>query len=170
MTMLMKQLRWIVVLLAVPGWTSAARAQAGDTAVIRRELARRCPGGEVRLALASADTVRGYCGFVEDSRLLVRHASDEWRVPLEQVEALWIRRGSAGSGARMGAIIGGVGLGALGLFVGNGLCDAASGCGRDTALLGVTGAILGTLGGAAFGGVVGHNVHAWELRYPRRRW
>jgi hypothetical protein len=166
----MKHLRWIAVLLAVLAWTAPARAQAGDTAVIRRELARRCPGGEVRVALASADTVRGYCGFVEDSRLLVRHASDEWRVPLEQVEALWVRRRSSGSGARTGAIIGGVGLGAFGLFLGNGLCDAASGCGSDAALLGLTGAVLGTLGGAAIGGLIGHNVHAWDMRYPKRRW
>lgn len=170
MIILMLRPRWFIVLLAVLAWTAPARAQAGDTAVIRRELARRCPGGEVRLALASADTVRGYCGFVDDSRLLVRHAGDEWRVPLEQVEALWIRRRHTGSGARMGAIIGGVGLGALGLFVGNGLCDAASGCGSDTAFLGLTGAIVGSLGGAAAGGIIGSTMNGWDQRYPKPRW
>jgi hypothetical protein len=166
----MKLLRWIVPLLAALAWTAPARAQAGDTAIIRRELAGRCPGAEVRLALANTDTVRGYCGFLDDDRLRVRWAADERDIPLEQVEALWIRTRGGGTGARWGALIGGVGLGAFGLFLGNGLCEAASGCGSDAAFLGLGGAILGSLSGAGIGGMIGHNVNAWDLRYPRPRW
>jgi hypothetical protein len=167
-TVAMKHAGWIAVLLAVLAWAAPARAQAGDTAVIRRQLAGPCPGGEVRLALASADTVRGYCGFIEDSRLLVRRASDEWRVPLEQVEALWVRRRGTASGARTGAIIGGVTLGAFGLLAGPPLCDAW-GCGSGRAVLGLTGAVLGALGGAGIGGLIGSTVNTWDQRYPTSR-
>lgn len=165
----MKLLRWTVVLFALLAWTVPARAQAGETAVIRRELARRCPGAEVRLALASADTLRGYCGFVEDRRLTVRWMTEARDVPLEQVEALWIRTRGTGTGARTGAILGGLGLATFGFIVGNGLCDDTAGCGSDTAYLAGAGGVLGALAGAGIGALIGHNVHAWDQRYPTPR-
>lgn len=165
----MRVLRWMAVLIALLAWTAPARAQAGDTAVIRSELAGRCPGAEVRLALANTDTVRGYCGFLEDDRLRVRWAADVRDVPLEQVEALWIRTRGTGTGARWGALIGGLGLGGFGLFLGNGLCEAASGCGSDASFLGLGGAIVGALAGAGVGGLIGGSVNAWDQRYPKPR-
>lgn len=162
----MKFVRLAALLLAVLTWVAPARAQAGDTAAIRRHLSRACPGGEVRLALANADTLRGYCGFVQDDRLVVRRGTDERRVPLEQVEALWVRTRGTGSGTRAGAVIGGLGLAGAFMFVANGICDNGAGCGSDVLQVGAIGGFLGALAGAATGGMIGSRVNGWVQRYP----
>ena len=153
-----------VLLAAALAFAGPACAQA-DTARITTALWAACPGAEVRVA-AAADSVRGYCGPIEDGRLVVRHRTDEWRIPLTQIDSVWVRQRTTGTGVRRGALWGAVALGGFGLWVGHGLCESPSGCGSDAMQVAGVGALLGALGGLLIGGFIGHTVSVWDRRYP----
>ena len=152
----------VAAVLALPGRASAQT----DTARVATALGRVCPGAEIRVAVAPADTVRGSCGPLQDGRLVVRHMTDEWRIPLADIGGAWVRRRTTGSGARTGMAVGAIALGGFGFFLGNGLCGAASGCGNDHLKMAGLSAVLGALGGALIGSALGHGVQVWERRYP----
>ena len=164
----MKLFRITALLLAALAWGTPARAQSADTSAAATALRPLCPGAEVRLAFAPADTVQGYCGRVEDGRLLVRWGVDEWQVPLAQVEGVWVRRRAAGGGASRGAVIGGILMAVAGGVIVNSMCESPSGCGATGSLIGAAvGGVLGALGGAGIGGMAGAAAAGWDRRYPR---
>lgn len=162
----MKLLRFAALLLAVLAWARPARAQERDSAALHRAVSTVCPGARVRLAVAPADTVSGHCGWPEDGRLPVRWGGEERRVPLGDVEALWVRERGTASGARAGAIIGGLAAAGFGMYLANGLCDDTAGCGSDTLSVGVLLGFIGAFAGAATGGMIGGTTTGWDRRYP----
>jgi hypothetical protein len=163
---MMKAGRFAVLLLAALAWGSPARAQAADTSAITTALWTDCPGAEVRLALASAETVRGRCDGFAGGSLVVRRGMDEWRVPLAEVDSAWVRGFGARHGDLIGGIAGGAAVGGAAVFVFNGICDAASGCGGDILLGGALATFIGYFSGSLFGGIIGRTVNGWDRRYP----
>ena len=162
----MKLVRFAALLLVALAWGTPARAQSPDTSAITSALWTDCPGAEVRLALASAETVRGRCDGLAGGRLVVRRGVNEWLVPVAEIDSAWVRGFGARHGDLIGGIVGGVALGGAAMFVGNGLCDAASGCGSDTLAAGALAAFIGYFSGSLIGGIIGRTVNGWDRRYP----
>lgn len=162
----MKFVRFAALLLAALACGTPARAQAADTSAVTTALWTDCPGAEVRLALASAETVRGRCDGFAGGRLVVRRGVDEWLVPVAEIDSVWVRGFGARHGDLIGGIVGGVALGGAAVFVFNGICDAPSGCGGDTLTAGALAAFIGYFTGSLFGGMIGRTVDGWDRRYP----
>lgn len=162
----MKLFRFALPLLAAAlSWAAPAAAQV-DTVALWRALAPSCPGAEVRLALVTADSLRGYCGRVDYGRMVVRQGTDERQVALAQIDSVWVRtRGTAGV-ARLGGFIGGLTVGGALYYVSNGLCDDTAGCGSETTVAAGLGALVGYLSGSFLGGLIGRTMTVWDRRYP----
>ena len=105
-----------------------------------------------------------------DMLLSTTPAEQARRVPVDRLEALWIRKRSTGKGAKIGAISGGalgVGLGMIigpiieNLDCGRELCDNPS----RFVVAGVFGA-FGTLAGAGTGALIGYLVRVWSPVWP----
>lgn len=143
------------------------RAQTADTTAITTALRTACPGSLVRVATRTDGVVQGRCGTVQDGRLLVRAAGGERGVELVQIDTVWLRQRSTGRGAAIGAVVGGLGLGLLGLSAGHGLCEQPNGCGREPYTIAGVGALVGLLGGTVIGGIAGYHVTTWDRRHPR---
>ncbi|HEX6368944.1 MAG TPA: hypothetical protein VF006_08425 [Longimicrobium sp.] len=163
----MKLVPFAALVLAALAWCTPARAQAADPSAITAALRPLCPGAEVRLAVAPADTVQGYCGRVEDGRLLVRWGADEWRVPLAQVEGVWVRRRATGDGGSRGAVYGAIAMAVVGGVIVNSMCESPAGCGARGPLIGAAvGGVFGALAGAGIGGMTDAAAAGWGRRYP----
>lgn len=143
-----------------------ARAQLPDTSAITTALWTACPGARIRVA-AGDSLVQGRCGPVRDGRLIVTSAGGERAIQLVQIDTVWLRRRATGRGAAVGAVVGGVALGLLGLGAGHGLCEQPNGCGSEPYQIAAVAAFTGVLGGSLTGGFIGYNVTAWSRRYPR---
>jgi hypothetical protein len=88
-------------------------------------------------------------------------------IPIESIEAIWVRHGSIGNGAIWGA----TGFGVIGIVIGltiNGLChnldesENPEGCPEYIAY----GAAIGATGGAVFGAAIGAATIRWQQVYP----
>ena len=86
-------------------------------------------------------------------------------VPLPSVEALWVRGTAAKQGALLGILAGVVVGGAMGLFVGEVICDGPD-CQASTAGTVLTFGALGAGAGAGVGVLVGLAVPKWHARFP----
>ena len=163
----MSMRRYLVPVVLSSALTATARAQtpegAGpDVRSAAVAATRLSLGTEVRVA-AGGRYLRGALAGVTDADAVVIYARDGRAVlPLAAVDTLWVRRSFAGRGARMGAVTGGIGLGALGAVAAVGLGGRG---GEIVQLIGV-GAAVGTAGGALLGAAVGGLVRRWERRHP----
>jgi hypothetical protein len=86
-------------------------------------------------------------------------------VLLPEVEALWVRGSGAKQGALIGALAGVVVGGAMGLFVGEVICDNPD-CQASTPGTIATFGALGAAVGAGGGVLVGLVVRRWHARFP----
>ena len=124
-------------------------------------------GQRVRVRAADALSIEGVFLGVEgqDMLLSTTGAEQALRVPVDRLEALWVRKRATRKGAFIGAITGGaVGVG-FGLFIGEVLCNDAD-CEANTlgaaALVGAFGAGAGAAGGA----LIGYLVQGWSAVWP----
>lgn len=150
---------------AAVSWTAPAHSQI-DTVAVWKALAPACPGAEVRLALVTADSVRGQCGRVDYGRLMLREGAGERQIALAQIDSVWVRARGTASVARAGGIIGALTVGGTFMIAVNGLCESPSGCGSDPYVAGGLGALLGYLSGSLFGSLIGRTMTVWDRRYP----
>ena len=93
----------------------------------------------------------------QDMLLRTTPAEQARRVPVDRLEALWVRKRATRKGAKIGAITGGVlGVG-FGIIIGEVLCNDED-CEADTVKaalgLGALGAIAGAIPGALIGYLV----------------
>ena len=134
-----------------------------------RDLVRITGGGTTHYGYVGAVSASGLERFRPETSM-DRTAAPVELIPWERVERLERRVGSAGSGAKHGAITFGLGGVLLGVAVG-GAVDAMAGGGSSGGAMAAGGAIgglsLGALGGL-LGAGVGAAVHQWDPVYVRR--
>ena len=124
-------------------------------------------GQRVRVRAADALSIEGVFLGLEgpDMLLSTTRAGPTQRVPIDRLEALWVRKRATRKGALIGAITGGaVGIG-FGLFIGEVLCnnpDCEAGTFEAAALVGAFGAGAGAAGGA----LIGFLVRGWSAIWP----
>ena len=124
-------------------------------------------GQRVRVRAADALSIEGvFLGLEgQDMLLSTTRAGPGRRVPVDRLEALWVRKRATRKGAFIGAITGGaVGVG-FGLFIGEVLCndaDCEAGTLGAAALVGAFGAGAGAAGGA----LIGYLVQGWSAVWP----
>lgn len=153
------------MLVAALAWGAPARAQAADTAAITTALWTACPGADVRLTVRSGEWVTGRCGEMREGRLLLRADDGERRIPLIDVDSLWVRRSLQSEAAVVLGVLGGV----AGGFYANGRDPGECfefGCDGERLVATLRGAAIGTLGGAAVGVIAGSRLTRWRLRVP----
>jgi len=154
-----------LIALSLATRPAAAQRVADRSTDLRAQLAA-LPGSAVRVSRGGA-LVEGYALNVRGDTLLLRAADDMSTVAvlLSETDTLWTRKGNAGRGAAIGAVLGGLGLGAFGVMVGSGLCESSS-CGSDIAELGILSTAVGLAGGALVGAVAGSFVRTWHRLGP----
>ena len=92
--------------------------------------------------------------------------SDTVLPAMESVTHVWRRHHHAATGAAIGGIVGGFGLGILSAAAVSGMCET-SGCGGDAVAALGAGAVVGGLGGMLVGAIVGSFVPGWILVWQR---
>jgi hypothetical protein len=145
-------------------------AQADTTSAGIARLRRACEGSVARVLTTSGENVRGRCGPVEDTRLVVLSEDDRVReIPFGTVEGLWVRRSGVRQGASTGALIGGVGGAAWAVLVVSALCGEGGGddgCQEDMLIGAIAGGAAGSLTGLVVGGAIGSVTRVWVRVYP----
>lgn len=154
--------------LAAAGFLSPGRADAQrvDTLRVSTALWTACPGGTVRLAVRSPETVIGRCGSVADGRLLVQTQDSTRQVELSEVRGLWVRKSRIAESTVLLALAGFVVGYSIGVPGEEPVC-VPGGCTQEsrTADNG-RGAGVGVVAGAALGLIVGSRIIHWDQRYP----
>ena len=144
---------------------SEGQAVAQSPGILAPILSELRPGSGVRVRAADALRVEGSFLALEGPQMLVDRDAEVYRVPVDRIEALWVRRPATGRGALLGAMAGTVIGGVLGVLAGEVLCDDG-GCSWSTleavGLLGASGAVLGLAGGA----LIGSSTSMWRLAWP----
>lgn len=149
-------LLFCAAILAVP----CARAQTAPDSLLRLK-----PGTTVRvetLALLKFDSA--LLRATGDTLVVAGAPGQQTNLPLRDLNAVWKRGRATKTGAVIGGIVGAVGLGILGAFVGG----IAEGEGADTTAGSgaVYGAIGGAAGGALVGALIGSAIPKWHRCYP----
>lgn len=153
------------VLLAGPLAAQAADTTTPDVPRLRQA----CAGSMVQVTTTAGQDVRGRCGPVEDTRLVVQDTAGRvWEVPYASLQSLRVRRSGARRGAAVGALAGGIVAGVWVGLASDLLCngDGGSGCGDDVLLGSLLGAGVGALGGAGVGAAIGSTTRVWVRVYP----
>lgn len=91
------------------------------------------------------------------------------RIPVDAMEALWIRLGRTGTGALWGGVMGTVGGAVGGYFVNEALCSEAEDCIFESADAAVVFGIGGGLAGMGFGALIGRSLKEWRQWFPPPR-
>lgn len=87
-------------------------------------------------------------------------------IPVDAMEALWIRLGRTGTGALWGGVLGTVGGAMGGYFINEALCSEAEDCIFDGAEAAVVFGIGGGLAGVGFGALIGRGFKEWRQWFP----
>ncbi len=153
----------VMVLTAIfPSDGSAQDAPSRQSTVDALEAGQR-----VRVRAADALSIEGvFLGLEGPDILLSTTPADQTqRVPIDRLEALWVRERATEKGFKIGAIAGGVlGVG-FGILIGEVLCnneDCDSGTVEPALGLG----LLGTAAGASIGALIGSLVSGWSPVWP----
>jgi len=147
-----------------------ARAQEPDTTSAAQRagfaLARLGGGQLVRIHNRRVGRRQGVVVSSSADRLTLE--TSLWgriEVPASDVDSLWVRGGGhAGTGALIGAVLGGVALGAGGVAVAKANCEGSVNCGEAGGF--VFGLAVGGAVGAGIGALIGSAFPKWRLRAP----
>src|SRR2546426_12388090 len=131
-----------------------ARAQEPDTTSAAQRagfaLARLGGGQLVRIHNRRVGHRQGVVVSSSADRLTLETSWGRIEVPASDVDSLWVRGGGhAGTGALIGAVLGGVALGAVGVAVAKANCEGSVNCGE------AGGFVFGLAGRGAAGGRIG---------------
>ena len=146
-----------------------ARAQEPDTTSAAQRagfaLARLGGGQLVRIHNRRVGRRQGVVVSSSADRLTLETSWGRIEVPASDVDSLWVRGGGhAGTGALIGAVLGGVALGAGGVAVAKANCEGSVNCGEAGAF--VFGLAVGGAVGAGIGALIGSAFPKWRLRAP----
>ena len=165
----------IAALAAPPG--SAARGSSANDSVLASVVAPLIPPGNRLRVRTGFGVTEGVAGTVAPAGLELRHeAADIWSQPQiepiawSQIERIDLRTRHPGTGAKVGAVFGGL------LGVATMMSAAAyagqygdSGAGGGSVLFaGLLGGLAGAVVGGLVGGLVDTATPAWKLVYERR--
>ena len=151
--------RWSPV--AIPGL-----AQSGPTIrpVTDSEVGLAA-GQRVRVRAADALSMEGVFEAFEGQNMILSttQVGQERRIPIDRLQALWIRKGNTRKGALIGAITGGVFFTGVMLYAKEYIFDYP----EDVTFGDVAGAgALGAGFGAAVGALIGYLVQGWSPVWP----
>ncbi len=150
----------VMALVAVlPSDGSAQAAPTRESSVDALEAGQR-----VRVRAADALSIEGVFLGLEgpDMLLSTTPAEQAQRVPVDRLEALWVRKRRTGKGAMIGAIAGGV----LGIAAGIYAMEVIEKpYGPDFADV-VLGSALTAIAGAGTGALIGYLVRGWSPVWP----
>lgn len=125
------------------------------------------PGQKIRVQARPVGLIHGQVSSTNNDTLVIREGTVERSLPIESIEIVWVRRGSAGSGAKWGA----VGFGVIGTLLGYSVYNWAKNLdesedpdGPEEAI--IAGALLGVATGALVGAAIGAAVSNWHQVYP----
>lgn len=145
----------------------AALAQGADSLQAAREEAAAGlrTGDLVRIRLTGERQIQGVLTEYEWPELHLSVGTEPAVVLLPEVEALWVRGRAAKQGALIGTLAGVIVGAAMGLYVGEVICDGPD-CQASTPGVILTFGALGAAAGAGGGTLVGLMVYRWHLRFP----
>ena len=152
----------ITLMFALPSEGSAQAAPTRESSVNALEVGQR-----VRVRAADALSIEGVFLGLEGQDMLLRTIGAEQarRVPVDRLEALWVRTRATRKGAKIGAITGGVlGVG-FGILIGEVLCNDED-CEADTVEAALGLGALGAIAGAIPGALIGYLVQGWSPVWP----
>ncbi len=152
---------WSVALVAAVCLAGQAAGQVAPTPDLRVLSLRSLQAGRtVRVSGRDIGTLTGSVAGVREGAFWLGGSLAERRVPLGGIDSVWVSRGHAGTGALVGALIGGVvGVAAMSgrsCQLGDSNCIAG-------ASLAATGIMLT---GVLVGAIIGDAAKSWDRRYP----
>ena len=137
-----------------------AQAQAPDTLSAAQRaglaLSRLGAGQRVQIVTRQRKWVEGFVVATSPNLLKVQTERSVTDIPAANVDSVWVQGGSTGTGALIGLAVGGLGLGLL-----------ARSTGQSGTPVGA-GLLLGSLGGAVIGALIGSAVPSWQLLRPEQ--
>jgi hypothetical protein len=150
--------------VAIPG-----PAQSGPTIrpVIGSELGLSA-GQRIRVRAAGALSVEGVFGGLEGQDMLLStpQAGQDQRVPIDRLQALWVRKRATKEGAVIGAITGAVfGIG-VAFYVDKYVGTDCRSCEPDPLEVGLVLGASGAGAGAVVGAAIGFLVQRWSPVWP----
>lgn len=119
------------------------------------------PATTLRATMVDARVVQGHLAWTDSAMVSLRYGTVETVVPREQIAVMMRRSNRAGTGAKIGAVGGGLLLGTYGVALATGLCERSDGCGEEAIGAGLIGAAVGAASGAILGAVVGVMIPRW---------
>jgi len=149
----------LVLLLAIPG------VLAAQDSVAKRDgaVAKLNTGQQIRISGAAMNRLIGKAGVALNDTLDVAQDDAVRRIPIPEIDTLWVR----GQSAKDGAVIGGAVVGSL-LAIFNlawrGGCEEVDCPSAPLSALG--GFLVGGAVGALVGGGIGSAVRSWKQTYP----
>lgn len=152
----------ITLMFALPSDGSAQAAPTRESSVDALEAGQR-----VRVRAADALSIEGVFLGLEGPDMLLRTtpAEQAQHVPVDRLEALWVRKRATRKGAKIGAIAGGVlGVG-FGILIGEVLCNDED-CQSPTVEPALGLGALGAIAGAGTGALIGYLVRSWSPVWP----
>lgn len=146
--------------MSIPSGPVVAQTTAPDTA--RTEvLSWLRVGDAVRVQMSDDRIFHGTVARLGPDALQVERGDKTYVVAPSSIEATWFKARSIGTGARVGGIVGGT----VGLLYGGLFALMCSGEGDGCAMVVPVMALVGGLGGAAVGGILGSAVPRWRPTY-----
>ena len=126
-------------------------------------------GSTIKVTTPASGAAEGrFLGVVRDS-LLLRMSALERRVALSAIDTLWVWQRNGERGALMGAAIGAGALAVVGTVWIATSSESGSHSPSDYAAVAGIFGIVGGLGGAAIGSVLGAVTQTWRRVYPGRQ-
>ena len=143
----------------------SAQDNSGRAAEAERAAQKLNPGRVTRVR-TDRETIQGQFSGVSSEGVILARGSGSSPIPFTTIEEMWKQGRSAGTGALIGAGIGGVLVGGFGVFLAGALCDTGDGCRDDKIGVGAYGAVIGAAGGGLIGAGIGALVKRWVRIYP----
>lgn len=149
----------IMALLLAPALVSAQDGSRLDAVAIS-------PGQMLRVESARFGRLQGRVIAMSENGLALAAGPSPIKVPLADIDSLWVQRRATGKGALIGGAAGILVGGIYGFFLGEVACEPIDG--GDCTRLEVAGvsSLLGGITGALLGAGIGFAIPSWRLRFP----
>ena len=149
------------LLSASIAWTPLSSATAQQSTERQTAFESLADSQWVRLAVPDAGRHEGRLLERSSDHLVLSAEPEPLRVPATTIDTLWVKRGSAGRGAGIGALVGLVGGGIAGAAA----CADCQDTPPSASVAGgaLIGAAIGALAGAGIGAASKH----WVRQYPK---
>ena len=131
-----------------------------------KALERLGPHTRVRVVSGNKVIEGMFAEYTDEKVVVSTDSGNQVPIPFNAIDGMWKRSNSAGTGAVIGAGVGGFALGTFGVLLVNGLCESAKGCSSDAFGAAIWGGAIGAAGGGVLGAGIGFLVKRWERIDP----